>query len=99
MRTPCDARRLRRSLAQAAVIVDDSFLGQGYARPTDAGMAARRAFDRLGISLDDVYGAKAAAALLHAVAGPGGDAIGGPGSAVPAPVLFIHTGGNGGVYY
>jgi 1-aminocyclopropane-1-carboxylate deaminase/D-cysteine desulfhydrase-like pyridoxal-dependent ACC family enzyme len=43
-----------------------------------------------GILLDSVYTAKAAAAMISYIEN---------GKCLDGPVLFLHTGGNGGVYY
>ncbi len=76
----------------SAVVVDDRYLGDGYPIPSAASRAAVDLFAKEeGILLDPIYGGKAAAALLgHARDGELDDA---------ANVLFIHTGGNAGVYY
>lgn len=73
------------------IIVDDGFVGPGYAKASAEGESASQIFAELeGILLDPVYTGKAAAALIHYSenARPG-----------CGPVLFIHTGGNAGLYY
>jgi 1-aminocyclopropane-1-carboxylate deaminase/D-cysteine desulfhydrase-like pyridoxal-dependent ACC family enzyme len=85
------ARLLGTPLDAARVIVDDGFVGPGYAQVSPEGEAATRLFVQLeGIFLDSVYTGKAAAAMLdYAQRGMLGE----------EPVLFLHTGGNGGLYY
>jgi D-cysteine desulfhydrase family pyridoxal phosphate-dependent enzyme len=67
-------------------LVEGTYVGEAYGRPSDAGNAAlTRLLRAEGILLDPVYTAKAFAGLL-------GEASGGrlgPGE----PVLFLHTGG------
>jgi L-cysteate sulfo-lyase len=79
------------SIDQAKIIVDDSFVGPGYAKPSRAGEDATHLFAMLeGVLLDPVYTGKAAAALLdYSRRGRFGNRT----------VLFIHTGGNAGLYY
>ncbi len=73
------------------VVVDDGHIGPGYAIPSEEGTAAAALFARTeGLMLDPVYGAKAAAALLDQVSG---------GELGSGAVLFIHTGGNAGLFY
>jgi 1-aminocyclopropane-1-carboxylate deaminase/D-cysteine desulfhydrase-like pyridoxal-dependent ACC family enzyme len=85
------ARLLGTSVQSERIIVDDRFVGPGYAKASDEGHAAARIFaEQEGILLDPVYTGKAAAALLqYARNGMFGD----------GPVLFLHTGGNAGLYY
>ncbi|MCB1754453.1 MAG: pyridoxal-phosphate dependent enzyme [Gammaproteobacteria bacterium] len=73
------------------IIVDDGFVGPGYAEASKQGEIASQVFAELeGILLDPVYTGKAAAALLdYSESKRLGD----------GPVLFIHTGGNAGLYY
>ena len=68
------------------VIVDDDFIGEGYAIPTPASREAERLFiETEGILLDPVYSAKAAAGLI---------AYCREGRFKPTDrVLFWHTGG------
>lgn len=85
------ARLLGRAVDPDRIIVDDGFVGPGYAHVSSEGELAARMFAELeGILLDPVYTAKAAAALLDYAAS---DRFG------AGPVLFIHTGGNAGLYY
>jgi 1-aminocyclopropane-1-carboxylate deaminase/D-cysteine desulfhydrase-like pyridoxal-dependent ACC family enzyme len=72
------------ALARAAegVRVSDSYVGDGYGKPSPESDEATGLFGRkAGVFLDPVYTAKAAAALIHESHGPG-------------PVVFIHTGGH-----
>jgi D-cysteine desulfhydrase len=79
------------SIDQTKIIVDDSFVGPGYAQASKEGENAARLLARLeGLLLDPVYTGKAAAALLR---------YSEAGKFKNGNVLFIHTGGNGGVYY
>ena len=69
----------------------DSFVGPGYAQASKEGEIASKVFANLeGIFLDPAYTGKAAAALLDYSENT---RFGG------GPVLFIHTGGNAGLYY
>ena len=73
------------------VLVDDRWIGDGYAIPTTAGSAARNLFARLeGIILDDVYTAKAAAAMIGRCQAGDLERKG--------VVVFLHTGGSPGVF-
>jgi 1-aminocyclopropane-1-carboxylate deaminase/D-cysteine desulfhydrase-like pyridoxal-dependent ACC family enzyme len=86
------ARMLGATLDPSSVLVDDRFLGAGYPIPSEAGDAAVALLARLeGLELDRVYTGKAAAGLIH-LAETGAIAEGGR-------TLFVHTGGNGGLYY
>ena len=81
------AARLGATVDRRDVLVDDSFLGAGYARATGSCDEAVRWFARShGIFLDHVYTGKAAAALLDGLRSGRFP----PGSRV----LFLHTGGN-----
>jgi 1-aminocyclopropane-1-carboxylate deaminase/D-cysteine desulfhydrase-like pyridoxal-dependent ACC family enzyme len=74
------------AITDADVIIDDRFLGDGYAEPTDAGTAATQwAAHRGAWVLDPVYTAKGFAGLL------GRDAEGEWSNS--QHVVFIHTGG------
>ncbi|MCC6317781.1 MAG: pyridoxal-phosphate dependent enzyme [Gemmatimonadaceae bacterium] len=75
----------------ARIVVDDQFVGPGYAQVSAEGESAAHLFARMeGILLDPVYTGKAAAALLSYAE---------HGALAGGPALFIHTGGNGGQYY
>lgn len=77
----------------SCIIVDDHYLGPGYAIPTDEGTAAVKSFVcNEGIILDDVYSGKAAAALINYCSVM-------KRFSESENILFIHTGGNGGLYY
>jgi L-cysteate sulfo-lyase len=79
------------SLDQTTLFVDDRFVGPGYPLPSKEGENAAKLFARLeGILLDSVYTGKAAAALLD---------YSRKGKFNKTNVLFIHTGGNAGIYY
>lgn len=76
---------------EGRIRVDDRFIGPGYAVPSEEGKKAARLFATLeGVLLDDVYTGKAAAALLHYAA---------KGECAGGSALFIHTGGNAGLFY
>lgn len=71
--------------------VDDGFIGPGYAVSSVEGMKAVKLFASLeGILLDQVYSGKAAAALLQYAK---------TGAFNGENILFIHTGGNAGLFY
>ena len=70
-----------------SIVVDDSFVGEGYAMRTPECEEAVALFARrLGIFLDYVYSGKAAAGLI--------DTLRKGRFGKDASVLFIHTGGN-----
>jgi 1-aminocyclopropane-1-carboxylate deaminase/D-cysteine desulfhydrase-like pyridoxal-dependent ACC family enzyme len=76
----------------SAIIVEDGFIGPGYAIQSEKGNEAVDLFAQTeGIMLDDVYTGKAAAGLIHYARA---DRFG-----KNENVLFIHTGGNAGQYY
>jgi 1-aminocyclopropane-1-carboxylate deaminase/D-cysteine desulfhydrase-like pyridoxal-dependent ACC family enzyme len=79
-------------LDESRIIVDDRFLGPGYALPSEKGEEACRLFLGLeGILLDDSYTAKAAAGLIA-------KAVNGEFKKQDN-VLFVHTSGDAGIYY
>lgn len=80
------------SLDDSAIAVDDSFIGPGYAIPSKEGKEAARMFaDMEGVLLDDVYTGKAAAAVVaYARKGMFRE---------EENILFVHTGGNFGLFY
>ena len=85
------ARLLGVALDPAKIIVDDSFIGPGYAIASEEGVVASGLFAGIeGILLDQVYSGKAAAALLSYAKS---------GRLENGNVLFIHTGGNAGMFY
>ncbi len=76
---------------ETKIFVDDNFIGPGYATSSEEGDSAVNLFATLeGILLDQVYTGKAAAALLHYAR---------EGAFAGDSVLFIHTGGNAGLFY
>lgn len=77
---------------ESKIVVDDGFIGPGYAVESDEGENAATMFALLeGILLDSVYTGKAAAGLIHyAMNKMFGE---------NENVLFIHTGGNSGLFY
>lgn len=77
---------------ESTVLVDDRFLGEGYPIPSPQGDEAVRIWAHAeGLLFDRIYAGKAAAWLIHAAgAGELGD---------DETTLFIHTGGNGGLFY
>ncbi len=78
-------------LDETKIVVDDGFIGPGYAVPSEDGKNAAKLFATLeGILLDQVYSGKAAGALLHHVKN---------GTFKEGNILFIHTGGNAGLFY
>ncbi len=74
------------------IIVEDGFIGPGYAIPSEGGTQASKIFANMeGIMLDDVYSGKAAAGLIdYALNDKFED---------NENILFIHTGGNAGLFY
>jgi 1-aminocyclopropane-1-carboxylate deaminase/D-cysteine desulfhydrase-like pyridoxal-dependent ACC family enzyme len=85
------AHMLGAKFDETKIIVDDGYIGPGYAIPSEEGKNAAKLFATLeGILLDHVYSGKAASALLHYAKNEAtkGDNL-----------LFIHTGGNSGLYY
>jgi 1-aminocyclopropane-1-carboxylate deaminase/D-cysteine desulfhydrase-like pyridoxal-dependent ACC family enzyme len=73
------------------IVVDDKFVGPGYALPSVEGKKAAKLFaQKEGILLDYVYTGKAAAALIE---------YSEKKTFKNGNVLFIHTGGNSGLYY
>ncbi len=85
------ATMLGAQLDETKILVEDRFIGPGYAVPSEKGENAAKLFATLeGILLDQVYSGKAAAALLHYAK---------QGAFEDDGVLFIHTGGNAGLFY
>lgn len=86
------ARRYALDWDSQRVRVDDAFLGGGYAVRTDqAAHAAALFLGMEGVILDPVYTGKSAAALVAYARTGQLDAR--------DNVLFLHTGGNGGLFY
>ncbi|MBW2410719.1 MAG: pyridoxal-phosphate dependent enzyme [Deltaproteobacteria bacterium] len=85
------AKMLGIQLDENKISVDDRFIGPGYARPFEEGKLAVKLFAMLeGVLLDQVYTGKAAAALCQYATN---------GKSEGDSMLFIHTGGNAGLYY
>ena len=76
----------------SSLTVDDQFIGDAYPIPTAEGEKAVKLFaDLEGILLDPVYTGKAAAGMMqYAANGQFKD---------NDNILFVHTGGNAGIYY
>jgi len=76
----------------STVHIDDRFLGDGYAMPSEGGREAVKRFARFeGVLLDQDYVGKAAAGLIQtATSGEIGE---------HESTLLIHTGGSSGLYY
>jgi D-cysteine desulfhydrase len=73
------------------VVIDDGFIGPGYALPTDEGLALiRRAARADGVLLDPVYTGKAMLGVARRATEPDG---------LPSSrVVFLHTGGAFGLF-
>jgi len=77
---------------ESTIVVEDGFIGPGYAIPSPEGNDAIEIFAATeGILLDDVYTGKAAAGLIQYATDNK--------FAEDDNILFIHTGGNAGQYY
>ena len=83
---------LKISFDDSEIVVDDRFIGPGYAIESEEGRNAAKLFAVLeGVLLDSVYTGKAAAGLIqYAANGELGN---------NENVLFIHTGGNSDLFY
>jgi 1-aminocyclopropane-1-carboxylate deaminase/D-cysteine desulfhydrase-like pyridoxal-dependent ACC family enzyme len=83
---------LKVSFDDSEIVVDDRFIGPGYAIESEEGRNAAKLFAVLeGVLLDSVYTGKAAAGLIqYAANGELGN---------NENVLFIHTGGNSDLFY
>jgi L-cysteate sulfo-lyase len=80
------------SFDDSEIVVDDRFIGPGYAIDSEEGRHAAKLFAVLeGVLLDSVYTSKAAAGLIQDAT----DQEFGENE----NVLFIHTGGNSGLFY
>lgn len=74
------------------IVVDDRFIGPGYALPSKEGEYAAELFAAMeGVLLDHVYTGKAAAALVEYASNQRFDNN--------ENILFIHTGGSSGLFY
>ena len=68
------------------IVVDDGYIGEGYGRPTPAGLAAiRTVAENEGVILDPVYTGKCMSAMLDMLENGRLDN--------PRDVVFLHTGG------
>jgi len=77
---------------KSKIVVDDRFIGPGYALPSKEADKAAKMFACLeGVLLDDVYTGKAGAGLIHYAV----NAMFGKED----NILFLHTGGNAGLFY
>jgi len=77
---------------ESRIVVDDGFIGPGYAIESEEGDNAATMFALLeGVLLDSVYTGKAAAGLIHYAMNKM--------FSENENVLFIHTGGNSGLFY
>lgn len=85
------AQMLDIRMIEKSIHIEDRFMGPGYAVPTDKGEEAARLFAvHEGILLDPVYTGKAAAGLIDYAR-----------NGLFAPndnILFVHTGGNAGLF-
>jgi len=86
------AKLLQLPFDDSSIVVDDGYIGPGYAMQSPEGNKAVEIFAHTaGILLDDVYTGKAAAGLIdYARSNKFGE---------NENILFIHTGGNAGQYY
>jgi L-cysteate sulfo-lyase len=76
---------------KSAIIIDDNYLGEDYAVPTEAGSKAQALFAKeSGLILDSTYTAKAASGLM--------DYLDSNKINLDAKVLFVHTGGAVGLF-
>ena len=83
----CDETGIARDFVKDEdIAVNDDYIGSGYGRPTDAGIAAiRTVAENEGIILDPVYTGKAMSAMLDMVKNRKLENAG--------DVVFLHTGG------
>jgi 1-aminocyclopropane-1-carboxylate deaminase/D-cysteine desulfhydrase-like pyridoxal-dependent ACC family enzyme len=86
------AQMLEITFDDSRIVVDDKFIGPGYAMRSEEGENATSMFALLeGVLLDSVYTGKAAAGLIHYAMNKM--------FSQNENVLFIHTGGNSGLFY
>jgi L-cysteate sulfo-lyase len=86
------AQMLEIQFDESRIVVDDRFIGPGYAIQSEEGEDAARMFALTeGVLLDDVYTGKAAAGLIYYAKNEL--------FSENENVLFIHTGGNSGLFY
>jgi 1-aminocyclopropane-1-carboxylate deaminase/D-cysteine desulfhydrase-like pyridoxal-dependent ACC family enzyme len=72
------------------LVVDDAWIGPGYAVPSEASLAALLRVARSeGVVLDPAYAGKAMAGLIGALGG---------GGLLEGPVVFLHSGGLPGLF-
>lgn len=77
---------------ESKIIVEDGFIGPGYAIPSEEGQKAVKMFAVVeGVLLDDIYTGKAAAGLIQYARQTCFHK--------EDNILFIHTGGNAGLFY
>ena len=77
---------------QLEIFIDDNYIGPGYAIPSEEGKRATNLFAKMeGILLDYAYTGKAAAGLI--------DYASSQRFSKNENILFIHTGGNSGLFY
>lgn len=83
----CDETGIDRDfIPDSDILVNDEYIGEGYGRPTETGIAAMRTAARSeGVILDPVYTGKCMAALLDMLRRGALDR--------PRDVVFLHTGG------
>jgi 1-aminocyclopropane-1-carboxylate deaminase/D-cysteine desulfhydrase-like pyridoxal-dependent ACC family enzyme len=86
------SQMLNMDLSTSCLTIDDAYIGPGYPISTIEGGTAVKLFGNLeGIFLDSVYTGKAAAGMI--------DYIEKNQFTRDDNILFIHTGGNSGIYY
>ncbi|MFK7830204.1 MAG: D-cysteine desulfhydrase family protein [Congregibacter sp.] len=83
----CDETGIDRSfIPRSDIVVTDAYIGDGYGRPTNAGIAAMKTVaEREGIILDPVYTGKCMSAML--------DMLRTRSLQAPKDLVFLHTGG------
>lgn len=90
--TLATARMLDIQFDESKIVVEDRFIGSGYAIPSEEGKEAAKMFAHMeGVLLDEVYTAKAAAGLVYYAMNNM--------FRKEDNVLFIHSGGNSGLFY
>lgn len=87
----CDAFPGSFAWDEEEILVDDRFIGAGYAIPSDEGNEAIRLLGRTeALTLDPVYTGKAMAGMLHWLKGEG--------AAEAGAAVFVHTGGSPAIF-
>ncbi len=83
----CDETGIAKDFVKDSdIIVNDEYFGEGYGRPTDAGIAAIRTVgENEGVILDPVYTGKCMSAMLDLVKSGKLES--------PRDLVFLHTGG------